>query len=157
MKTINFDIMKHKDGNYIIESVNGQEVKINNITFGMYQNTEKEYNKNQKWFIIDFKIGLYIASGRTQKEAINNAKDIFQSYLNKTCEHFYTEMREQFEQLKIDNDLYYYVVVSTNKVNSQEESIYMTYKEADSYKSRLIFNHSNIYIDKRPKQIAITT
>ncbi|WP_297419716.1 hypothetical protein [Clostridium sp.] len=151
MKKITFDIMKYKDNNFIIETVEGYEIKIDNTIFGLYKNTEKDYKKNSKWFISDFKSGLYISKAETQEKAIQGAKDIIELFYKKVCEESYHESIEKFNQLKIDRDPYYYVVYSINKINTKETAIFFTYSDAQDYKSILLLNNTNIYIDKKLK------
>lgn len=150
MEKINFEVMKNKEG-YIVETVEGQEIKINNKIFGLYQNTEKEYDNNSKWFVIDFKSGISLANGATQKEAINTAKTNYDAFMEKTATKNYTDIRIKFEQTKIDNDPYYYIVTSTNNVNTTEQVIFDTYKDANNYMVSLQLRHSNISIDKKLK------
>jgi hypothetical protein len=148
MKNITFEVLKCTG----VETVNGKEVKIEGQSFGMYQNTEKDYEPNCKWFIIDFKSGVSIANGYSQQETIETAKNNYKAYVEKVCTEFYSNMVRRFNDAKIDADPNYYVVISTNQYNTREESVYMTYKEAEEQRVLLTLHHSNIYIEKRPKR-----
>jgi len=150
MKKINIDIVKYKKG-YILETVQGQEVKINNMIFGLYRNTEETYEKENKWYIIDIASGLAIATGSTQKEVLINAQNKMEKVLNLKLEKSYHEAVEILNKLIIDRDKYLYVVISTNKVNTEERKTFNTYKEAKDYKTLITFSNSNIEINKELK------
>jgi hypothetical protein len=96
MKNIIFDVLKATG----VENVNGKEVKIEGVSFGMYQNTEKDYESRNKWFIIDFKSGVAIANGYTQQEVIETAKNNYQAYIEKVNTDFYSDMVRRFERTK---------------------------------------------------------
>jgi hypothetical protein len=140
MKKTTFDVIDSKDNKLFINTVNGQEVKIDNYTFGMYKKAE-----NLNWYIIDFKTGRYLMSGKTQKEAIEKTKNIIDCYIKKILDgDAYNKLINDFKQLKIDSDPYYYVVNTIDKTNCKETNIFMTYEEADTY-------NNNIIIDKKLK------
>lgn len=146
MKKITFEVIDSKDNKLFINTVNGQEIKIDNYTFGMYKKTE-----NLNWYIIDFKTGRYLMSGKTQKEAIDNSKNIIDCYTKKVLSDSYNEMINTFKQLKIDSDPYYYVVNIIDKTNCKETNIFMTYEEAYTYKTLNTTYCNNITIDKKLK------
>lgn len=96
MKNITFDVLKASG----VETVNGKEIKIEGLSFGMYQNTEKDYKPRNKWFVIDFKSGVSISNGYTQQEAIESAKNNYQAYIEKVGTDFYNDIVRRFERTK---------------------------------------------------------
>ena len=71
------------------------------MIFGIYENTEDTYEKQNKWFIIDLKSGISIAHGSTEEEALNDAKLNMVMFKEKQQEDSYKEMIEKFELLKV--------------------------------------------------------
>ena len=98
MKKITFHVLKSTG----VETVNGREVKINDHLFGMYQNTEKNYEPRNKWFIIDLKSGVAIANGYSQQDVIEKANNNYQAYIEKLDTEFYSEMVRRFERGKME-------------------------------------------------------
>ena len=147
MKQITFDIMKYKKG-YVIDTVTGYEITVNNMNYGLYQNNEETYEKENKWYIVDLNSGMAFATGATQKEVLIDANKNIQKLLDMKIEKSYKELVENFEKLKIEKDKYYYIVNSINAVDSSEQKVFEKYSDANNYKISLVFNHTNISIDK---------
>lgn len=99
VKEIKIEVVKYKKGMYL-ETVKGKEVKIESMIFGIYENNEDTYEKQDKWFIIDLKSGISIAHGSTEEEALNDAKLNMIMFKEKQLEDSYKEMIETFESLK---------------------------------------------------------
>ncbi|MDB2162025.1 hypothetical protein PMX22_19760 [Clostridium butyricum] len=92
VKEIEIDVMKFDNG-ICLETVKGQEVVINNITFGIHE-------KQNKWFVTELQTGIYIGKGTTQEEAIHEAELNIDLFKKEQFKDSYKELVRKMKLLK---------------------------------------------------------